>query len=200
VKLVRRWLVNGLAAISLLLCFGIAVLWWRSYRAVDELYGYVLGRSFQIDSFNGCCQFHVELPRALKCGVDPNLNLYRTADPFQYVVYSPDPWQPQVSSIFRARWPIEMTEYCNERSLLLPPPRFQTWLARAKEGPTRYLKVLQFQAPFWTACFPASIGFAVLIPRLLRRRSLYGLCVCCGYDLRATPDRCPECGTIPPKK
>jgi hypothetical protein len=50
--------------------------------------------------------------------------------------------------------------------------------------------------PFWfitlsTAILPA---WRVIDWIRLRRRMLSGRCRACGYDLRATPERCPECG------
>src|SRR5688500_6586060 len=53
--------------------------------------------------------------------------------------------------------------------------------------------------PFWlpTALFaalPLARG-ALSVHRRLRVRE--GHCTHCGYDLRATPGRCPECGKIP---
>ena len=42
-------------------------------------------------------------------------------------------------------------------------------------------------------CLFAPIGWSILAYRRRIRRSA-GRCVGCGYDLRASPDRCPECG------
>ena len=55
-----------------------------------------------------------------------------------------------------------------------------------------------FEVPFWLLFILLGIAPTYWLlgpPRRLRRRRKLGLCKHCGYDLRATPERCPECGT-----
>jgi hypothetical protein len=49
---------------------------------------------------------------------------------------------------------------------------------------------------YWAACVLATLPAASIWRTNRRRRRLKraGHCPRCGYDLRATPDRCPECG------
>ena len=50
-----------------------------------------------------------------------------------------------------------------------------------------------------TAILPLSWAVSLVIARRRRDTQIRGYCRRCGYDLRATPDRCPECGVIPSK-
>jgi hypothetical protein len=59
----------------------------------------------------------------------------------------------------------------------------------------KYVGVL---VPYWFL----NLAFAVVVSRWLYgainryRRARQGRCTSCGYDLRATPKRCPECGML----
>lgn len=56
------------------------------------------------------------------------------------------------------------------------------------------LSVLQL--PYWAMIAPAIGLSAYLIHQRWQRSIDTSTCSVCGYDLRATPDRCPECGTV----
>jgi hypothetical protein len=55
--------------------------------------------------------------------------------------------------------------------------------------------------PWWSfsaagMILPLLAGRRWVLVRRWRWRNRWGLCAVCGYDLRATPGRCPECGTV----
>jgi len=47
------------------------------------------------------------------------------------------------------------------------------------------------------AVLPVGLSSVRVLRHALNRRRSLNRCSRCGYDLRATPERCPECGTIP---
>ena len=55
---------------------------------------------------------------------------------------------------------------------------------------------LWFSLPLWipTLLFAAYPAYRLLPFHRRRKRKKLGLCVKCGFDLRASKDRCPECG------
>jgi hypothetical protein len=75
--------------------------------------------------------------------------------------------------------------------------------------PGARFKAAEMDRPLISVNFGALLFFSILLPtgRMVwwldgysRRKAgarRKGLCSACGYDLRATPDRCPECGTVP---
>jgi hypothetical protein len=71
------------------------------------------------------------------------------------------------------------------------------YLQMTSDGMRRYNLVV----PFWLLALLCTLfPFLWLLHQSQsRRRRRHGLCASCGYDLRATPNECPECGAIPAK-
>jgi hypothetical protein len=94
------------------------------------------------------------------------------------------------------------TSYIRDRT----PSSTRYWLGltyvrgqlTAPDGSARPYTAVRVAYP-WLLALPAFITLASLRSYLRRRRRIArGQCAHCGYDLRASRDRCPECGTPMP--
>src|SRR3954471_20038029 len=86
-------------------------------------------------------------------------------------------------------------------------PRARQWprnlsILHTPDGPAEYLVLGGWNIifPLWLPALLfaiAPIYWLLFAPHRRRaKRAKLGLCPTCGYDLRASPDRCPECGRV----
>ena len=177
-----RRLFNFATGASLLLTAAVCLLWWQSYARSEKV-------TWSRDN-------HLTYLRAAPG--QAVLYLYHA----KYPLLSRDVRGLQFSRDTATSPQLEMFSVlllCSD-----PSARLVQWehagFAWSHRRSSRDL-IVTAVAPFWslagaTSMFPLA-WTGVRVRRRLRPRKSNGLCPACGYDLRATPDRCPECGTIP---
>jgi hypothetical protein len=168
VKRLRRILLNAATVLSVVLCMATATLWKMSYPFGDEPCYFTTAKfSFVITSFKGDVGF---------------------------TIYPGDPGEPLPTRI-SANWD-ELDEGSSSIArtghFLFMGVAEQT--VRHRSGlPIWYRRAIFL--PHW---FIMTLTALMPVCRVLKRsklsRKASGLCPNCNYDLRATPDRCPECG------
>ena len=179
----RRRLLNLVTDLSLLLCVLVAAMWVRSYWRFDNV---VYNGRFRVDNF-GSYRGRV----VVQLGWTTTDNVARSPPP-----YFAGGWFRDSSDIRRVagypavdrsrRW--QLGGFDARRTLFKSADPAN----RAESG----VDVLIL--PYWFLCVLTASGpLRWLWRRRSWRRGAAGLCASCGYDLRATPDRCPECGAAP---
>jgi len=103
-----------------------------------------------------------------------------------------------IAQLLLGNYPLEFSILPHPQRWLIEDLWLPQWRHTYSNGSGHGLSVTSADLPFWPSMFIFMIlPIARFRHERRHRHSLQQHCIKCGYDLRATPNRCPECGTIP---
>jgi hypothetical protein len=189
---IGRWLFHAAAALSLLLTAAVVVEWGRGYRRweyagfarVTMEDGRLVERRVDLIACKGVVWFLVDRSMTEPSGPAAE-------------------WVAEPRERLNRGWQLRLGSYDNT----LQPQGASQWAAYHATGFRYAYNGVAAQAfENWNLVVPmwALLAVTLVVPAVWlvawRRRARAaarvgaGLCVQCGYDLRASPERCPECG------
>jgi hypothetical protein len=173
----KCWIFHTIAFFSLVLCITLVSQWRRSYFFDDAVLGNWHGQKVFLWTSRGLIRFERQWSMKEPLGGHPTDWIFETGPVRSFmhlsVMYhnTKIPWYQQ-----RPGW---------------------FYYSKLESWPDFYVQELSI--PIWSTVLVTAILpliYLLYIPRWIRRvrRKRHSLCLKCGYDLRATPERCPECG------
>ena len=73
---------------------------------------------------------------------------------------------------------------------------WDSWPVHTRSERGIYYRIDTVNVSYAWLALPLVAANVIVWWRRRRARAAVGMCQVCGYDLRATPDRCPECGSV----
>jgi hypothetical protein len=172
---VKRLIFNALAIASAALLAAAVVLWIRGYRHGDSFnFEFAHGKWFGITSQPNMLRWEWGWSSTGHAGFSHTSRTWGVITPVS----------PELAALGIRHGPTRPPEIAGAR-----------WGFGEERG-KRYRVIC---VPPWFAVFLLGLLPAAALSRfaLEKHRRVTNRCVHCGYDLRATPERCPECGAVP---
>jgi hypothetical protein len=174
---VQRWLFNFAAMLSMVLCGACVALWGRGLNTASSVTWSLRKGNFGIvhvlNSFGGRIKYQ-------------RFSYYYQPERIYTHVVKDEP-----ITLEERTFPAELARILYDDSTLYA----KTY--EGEDGDSR----CEVSLPNWmlvvlTSPLPAAWMISWWRKRMAAMRTARGLCPRCGYDLRATPDQCPECGAV----
>jgi hypothetical protein len=161
-----------MAALSLLLFAATLALWIRTYFRDDQI---TIGSRYGISTEpSALIFFGAGYPYFTRAGLYESFPIRRTFRQFDQFLR------------------LTVVHWTNGKYVRCLGFAFSSALQSVPAPPCRFVDVA---IPLWFPLLATSMTPALWLLKG-KTRAENGKCLACGYDLRATPERCPECGTL----